>query len=60
VPRHATAEAIKAAYRQLVRRYHPDRLMGDGLPEPFVGVASTRLAVINGAYAEITRQRGLR
>jgi DnaJ like chaperone protein len=60
VARDATPEVIKAAYRALVRRHHPDRLMGEGLPAPFVGVASARLATINGAYAEIARLKGLR
>ena len=36
---------IKAAYRALAQRYHPDRWQGDA------GEATRRMAEINAAYA---------
>ena len=56
----ATDGEIKAAYRQLVREHHPDGLMAQGLPQEFIDVANDKLATINGAYARIRRERGLK
>jgi curved DNA-binding protein CbpA len=46
VPRKATADQIRAAYRALVARYHPDRHQGNPLEE----LASARMVEINRAY----------
>jgi preprotein translocase subunit Sec63 len=46
VPRTATEEEIRAAYRELVARYHPDRHQGNPLEE----LAAAKLAEINRAY----------
>lgn len=59
VGRDASDEAIKSAYRRLVRENHPDRLVAQGLPEEFVALANEKLAVINGAYDQIKKQRQL-
>lgn len=52
--------AIRAAYRRLLRETHPDTLMAQGLPEEFIAVANRRMADINAAWDEISRQRGYR
>jgi preprotein translocase subunit Sec63 len=46
VPRSATPSEIRAAYQNLVKRYHPDLHQGNPLEE----LASARLAEINRAY----------
>ena len=46
VDRAATAAEIRAVYRALVDRYHPDRHQGNPLEE----LASQRMAEINQAY----------
>lgn len=52
---HASGpEAIRARYRLLVRRNHPDVLTANGLPEEMLDLANRRLADINRAYSEIT------
>lgn len=50
-------EDVRRAYRKLVAENHPDRLMGRGVPEEFVAIATTRLAAINAAFEMIERQR---
>jgi DnaJ like chaperone protein len=52
----ASPEAVKAAYRALVKDYHPDRHMADGTPPEFLRVAEHRMAAINGAYAAIAKR----
>jgi len=52
-------DAIKSAYRKLVREHHPDRLIAQGVPQEFVDLATGKLARINEAYDEISRRRGL-
>lgn len=58
--RRADAEAIRRAYRELVREHHPDRLVAAGMPEELVAQADRRLAAINAAYDRIAKKRGLR
>ena len=54
----ASESEIKQAYRKLVREYHPDRLIAEGLPQEFVDLANEKLAVINNAFDQIQKQRG--
>ena len=49
--------AIRAAWINMVRDHHPDRLMAEGLPEEFIRAANERLASINKAYDEIKALR---
>lgn len=46
-------EAVKAAYRTLVRDHHPDALMSRGVPSDLVKIAEGRMAAINAAYEQI-------
>ena len=50
----ATDEEIKAAYRSLARRYHPDNYAND---EEGAQSASEKMKEINAAYDEITTAR---
>jgi DnaJ like chaperone protein len=50
--------AARAAWRELVRTHHPDRLTGAGMPAAFVALANERLARINVAWADLRKQKG--
>jgi DnaJ like chaperone protein len=50
---------IKKAYRRLVREYHPDKLMGQGLPEEMIKEATVRSQEIQTAYDTIKKSRGM-
>ncbi len=53
VPETATDEEIKKAYRELVRKYHPDKYYDN----PLADVAAEKMKEINAAYDEITKIR---
>jgi len=59
LPPDADAVTVKRAYLDLVRRHHPDRLAGIGLPPEYVAQAEARLAAVNVAYRQIVLARGL-
>ena len=52
----AALDAVRDAYRRLVKAHHPDRHMAAGTPPEFIRVAEDRMAAINGAYAALTRR----
>ena len=55
----ATADEVRARYRDLVRDNHPDRVIARGMPDEFVAIANERLAAFNDAYGAITNaQKG--
>lgn len=54
--RGVSREAARRRYRELVAEYHPDRLIGRGVPEEFIVIANDRLAAINAAWAKIERE----
>lgn len=49
----ATVEEARAAWRQLVRETHPDRMMARGVPEEAIRMAEKRMIDINRAWEEI-------
>jgi DnaJ like chaperone protein len=51
---------LKAHYRELVKRHHPDTLMSKGVPAEFLIAAERRLAAITTAYDAIEKERGRR
>lgn len=53
-------EALKKAYRKLMREHHPDKLTAQGLPQEMVKTATRRSQEIQAAYDRIRRARGLR
>ena len=53
VSHDAPLDAVRAAWRQLVRESHPDRMMARGVPEEAVKLAEKRLVAINRAWDEI-------
>lgn len=44
---------VRARYLKLVTENHPDRLIGRGMPEEFVAIATRRIAAINAAWDSI-------
>jgi DnaJ like chaperone protein len=50
---------LKVHYRKLVAENHPDKLLARGVPEEFIALATEKIAVINEAYGEIARERGI-
>lgn len=50
VPRTASDEEIKKAYRELVKKYHPDRYKGN----PLEDLAAEKMQEINEAYATLS------
>lgn len=53
VPRNASEEDIKKAYRELARKYHPDNYADN----PLSDLASDKMQEINDAYDTIMNQR---
>ncbi len=51
---------LKRAYRKLIKEFHPDRLMGQGLPDDMIKVATERSKEIQTAYDMIKETRGMR
>jgi len=50
---------IKKAYRRLMREYHPDKLIGQGVPDDMVKEATERSQEIQAAYNVIKKARGM-
>lgn len=59
VPPDTPQPELRRQHRSLVARYHPDRLMGLGLPPAFVTLATEKLARINAAYDLVRQDRRL-
>ncbi len=51
----ATHEELHAAYRRLVKLYHPDRLRGLGVSGDKIAYAAERLVEINSAYRLLSK-----
>lgn len=58
--RDASDEELKAAHRKLSRENHPDALMAKGMPPEFIAQANDKMARINAAWDQISKERGIR
>jgi DnaJ like chaperone protein len=58
VTENNTDQEIKRAYRKLMSQYHPDKLIGQGVPEDMVAVATEQAKEIQIAYDLIKKHRG--
>ncbi|MBP6057235.1 MAG: co-chaperone DjlA [Nitrosomonas sp.] len=57
VSKENTDQEIKRAYRKLMSQYHPDKLMGQGVPEEMIAVATEQAQEVQTAYDLIKRHR---
>ena len=55
----ASDDEVKKAYRSLAKRYHPDTLKAQGLPDEMVARANERMSKINAAWNAVKKERGL-
>ena len=53
----ADLNEIKKAWRELVRKNHPDALISQGLPDEFLEAATERLHLINAAYKSMIKHQ---
>lgn len=60
VVKESSNQEIKRAYRKLMSQYHPDKLMGQGVPEDMIAVATEQAKEIQVAYDLIKKQRGIK
>lgn len=57
VSKNSTDQEIKRAYRKLMSQYHPDKLMGQGVPEEMVAMATEQAQEVQTAYDLIKKNR---
>lgn len=58
VPSSADKQEVKRAYRQLMSRNHPDKLIAKGLPETMIKIANEKTQAISKAYKQICDSKG--
>jgi len=56
----ASPEQIKRAYRRLLSKHHPDKMIARGVGEPGVSGAGEQIRRIQDAYEILRRHRGFR
>jgi len=57
VSKESSDQEVKRAYRKLMSQYHPDKLMGQGVPEDMIAVATEQAQEVQLAYDLITKSR---
>lgn len=57
VSKDSSDAEIKRAYRKLMSQYHPDKLMGQGVPEDMIAMATEQAKEIQLAYDLIKKSR---
>jgi DnaJ like chaperone protein len=59
VTKDSTDAEIKRAYRKLMSQYHPDKLMGQGVPEDMIAMATEQAKEIQLAHDLIKKSRNI-
>lgn len=59
VSAQADADTLKRSYRELAKKFHPDALRAQGLPEEMLGRANEKMGRINAAWSVIRKARGI-
>lgn len=54
----ASKNEVKRAYRRLISRNHPDKLIAQGLPEEMIKIANDKTQKITKAYDQICASKG--
>ena len=54
----ASKQEVKRAYRRLMSRNHPDKLIAKGLPEKMIKIANEKTQAISKAYEQICESKG--
>jgi DnaJ like chaperone protein len=57
ISKESSDQEVKRAYRKLMSQYHPDKLMGQGVPEEMIAVATKQAQEVQVAYDLITKSR---
>ena len=57
VNKESSDQEVKRAYRKLISQYHPDKLMGQGVPEDMIAVATEQAQEVQVAYDLIAKSR---
>ncbi|CEK09897.1 co-chaperone DjlA [Legionella hackeliae] len=58
IDQNANKQEVKRAYRRLISRNHPDKLIAQGLPEQMIKVANEKTQKIRKAYEQICASKG--
>lgn len=56
--KEASRAEVKRAYRRLISRNHPDKLIAQGLPEEMIRIANEKTQTITKAYEQICASQG--
>ena len=59
VTKDSTDQEVKRAYRKQMSQYHPDKLIGQGLPEDMIAMATEQSKEIQHAYELIKKSRNI-
>ena len=59
VTKDSSDAEVKRAYRKLMSQYHPDKLMGQGVPEDMIAMATEQAKEIQLAYDLIKKSRNI-
>ena len=59
VTKDSSDAEVKRAYRKLMSQYHPDKLMGQGVPEDMIAMATEQAKEIQLAYDLIKKNRNV-
>jgi DnaJ like chaperone protein len=59
VSKDSSEQEIKRAWRKLMSQYHPDKLMGQGVPEDMIAMATEQAKEIQLAYDLIKKHRNM-
>ncbi len=57
VSKDSSDQEVKRAYRKLMSQYHPDKLMGQGVPEEMINVSTEQAKEVQIAYDLIKKHR---
>jgi DnaJ like chaperone protein len=59
ISRESSEQDVKRAYRKLMSQYHPDKLMGQGVPADMIAVATAQAQEVQVAYDLIKKSRAV-